>query len=100
MNDIGLPMAIVFSLISLGGVYYLNQKKCSLKAQQLWFFSNPGFAIYFAGLSFGWWASGLGNLCVAGLYCVMAVSNIKGLWDEYYNDPLAGWYENAKEKVK
>lgn len=80
MIDVGLPIAVIGCLISIYGVYILNQRHDWRGAQRMWMWSNPIFVLYFAGQTIGYWNGGLSSAAMAILYLVMTVSNLHGMW--------------------
>lgn len=79
MIDLGLPVAILGTVISLYGIYLNNQKHDHTGAMLVWFWSNPILTIYFIGQTLSWWNGGLSSAAMAFLYGVFTVSNWKGL---------------------
>lgn len=79
MIDIGLPIALTGTCISLYGIYLNNQCRDHVSAMMVWFYSNPILTVYFIGQSIGWWNGGLSSAAMAGLYAVFTYSNWKGL---------------------
>ena len=79
MIDLGFPIAITGTAISLYGIYLNNQKHDHVGAMRIWFWSNPILTIYFVGQALGFWNGSLSSAAMAGLYGVFTVSNWKGL---------------------
>jgi len=77
--DLGLPIALAGTCISLYGVYLNNQKHDHHGAMMVWFWSNPILTVYFVGQAVGFWNGGLSSAAMAVLYGVFTVSNLKGL---------------------
>jgi hypothetical protein len=79
MIDLGLPLALIASLIALYGVYLFNQVKDHIGARAVWFWSNSIFVAYFVGRSLQWWDGGLGDAVMATYFFAMWWSNWRGM---------------------
>jgi hypothetical protein len=77
--DIGFPVAVLASCITLYGVYLFNQVGDFRKARGIWFYSNTLFVIYFTGRCLTWWDGGLGDAMMALYFVMMWISNWAGM---------------------
>lgn len=79
IENIGLDLAAVGTLISIIGVLENNVALDHTLAMWIWLVSNTIFVIYFFGRTRDWWDGHIsdGLLCVN--YAVMLVSGVWGL---------------------
>jgi hypothetical protein len=86
MIDIGVIISLLSSIVALIGVYLFNQSKDAEGARVVWFWSNSGFVLYFAGRCLGFWDGGLGDLVMLVYFFLMWASNVGGMMGG--KDPL------------
>jgi hypothetical protein len=79
MIDIGFILSLISSVIALYGVWLFNQRRDYTGARGIWFWSNTGFVLYFAGRVAGFYDGGLGDGVMCVYFGLMWYSNWRGM---------------------
>ena len=79
MIDIGVIISLLSSIVALVGVYLFNQVKDADGARVVWFWSNSGFVVYFAGRCLGFWDGGMSDVVMLAYFFLMWGSNLLGM---------------------
>ena len=79
LENRGLDIVVVATIISVIGVAYNNVALQHTTAMIVWSVSNALFAIYFYGRWKKWWDGGICDEIMCGLYLFMLVSGLWGL---------------------
>ena len=79
MIDIGVIVSLLSSIVALIGVYLFNQSKDAEGARVVWFWSNSGFVLYFAGRCAGFWDGGMSDVVMLAYFFLMWASNLWGM---------------------
>lgn len=79
LENRGLDIVVVATIISVIGVAYNNLLLQHTTAMIVWSVSNALFAIYFYGRWKKWWDGGICDEIMCGLYLFMLVSGLWGL---------------------
>lgn len=77
--DLGIPIAIIASIVALYGVYLFNQKRDYTGSRDVWFWSNSLFVAYFAGRVLHLWNGSLGDAVMGVYFGTMWWSNWRGM---------------------
>lgn len=72
----GYLIAIVGSIISVGGTIANNLLLNPVMARELWLMSNPLLLVWCEGMERAWWTNGLGLRSIKWMYTFYTVTGI------------------------